>query len=113
MLKVKKFAVLGLLAGLLSVTSACWAASSISGDQVQYDFKSGQAAAVGNVKIRHDDGTASAEEADYNTKTGEGKLTGSVVADQKDAHLTSSELIIKNKGKFLSAIGNAVLRTED
>lgn len=113
MLNVKKIAVLGLLAGLLSVTSACWAASSISGDQVQYDFKSGQAAAVGNVKIRHDDGTASAEEADYNTKTGEGKLTGSVVADQKDAHLTSSELIIKNKGKFLSAIGNAVLRKED
>lgn len=51
MLKVKKFAVLGLLAGLLSVSTACWAASSISGDQVQYDFKSGQAAAVGNVKI--------------------------------------------------------------
>lgn len=113
MLKIKKMAVLGLLAGLLSVTTACWAASSISGDQVQYDFKSGQAAAVGNVKIRHDDGTASAEEADYNTKTGEGKLTGSVVADQKDAHLTSSELIIKKQGKFLSAIGNAVLRKED
>lgn len=113
MLKVKKFAVLGLLAGLLSVSTACWAASSISGDQVQYDFKSGQAAAVGNVKIRHDDGTASAEEADYNTKTGEGKLTGSVVADQKDAHLTSSELIIRKKGKFLSAIGNAVLRKAD
>lgn len=93
----EKFAVLGLLAGLLSVSTACWAASSISGDQVQYDFKSGQAAAVGNVKIRHDDGTASAEEADYNTKTGEGKLTGSVVADQKDAHLTSSELIIRKK----------------
>ena len=47
MLKVKKFAVLGLLAGLLSVSTACWAASSISGDQVQYDFKSGQAAAWG------------------------------------------------------------------
>ena len=47
MLKVKKFAVLGLLAGLLSVTSACWAASAISGDQVQYDFKTGQAAAWG------------------------------------------------------------------
>ena len=113
MLKIKKIAMLGLLAGLLSVTSACWAASSITGDQVEYDFKTGQAAAVGNVKIRHDDGTASAEEADYNTKTGEGKLTGSVVADQKDAHLTSSELIIKKQGKFLSAIGNAVLRKED
>ena len=55
MLKIKKIAMLGFLAGLLSVTSACWAASSITGDQVEYDFKTGQAAAVGNVKIRHDD----------------------------------------------------------
>lgn len=113
MLKLKKLAMLGLLAGLLSVTSACWAASAISADAVEYDFKTGQAAAEGNVQIRHDDGTASAASADYNTKTGEGKLTGSVVADQKDAHLTSGTLIIKNKGKFLSAIGNAVLRKAD
>ncbi len=95
------------------MTTACWAASSISADTVEYDFKTGQAAAEGNVQIRHDDGTASASSADYNTKTGEGKLTGSVVADQKDAHLTSGTLIIKNKGKFLSAIGNAVLRKAD
>ncbi|WP_281519282.1 LptA/OstA family protein [Acidaminococcus timonensis] len=113
MLKLKKLAMLGILAGLLSVTTACWAASSISADTVEYDFKTGQAAAEGNVQIRHDDGTASASSADYNTKTGEGKLTGSVVADQKDAHLTSGTLIIKNKGKFLSAIGNAVLRKAD
>ena len=51
--------------------------------------------------------------ADYNTKTGEGSLEGSVVADQEDAHLTSASLIIKNKGDYLSAIGNAVLRKED
>ena len=47
MLKVKKFAVLGLLAGLLSVSTACWAASSISGDQVQYDSKADRRLPVG------------------------------------------------------------------
>lgn len=113
MLKFKKLAMLGILAGLLSVTTACFAANSISADKVDYDFRSGQAAATGNVKIRHDDGTATAQDADYNTKSGEGKLTGSVVADQGDAHLTSSELVIKKQGHYLSAIGNAVLTKAD
>ena len=113
MLKIKKTALLGVLAGLLSVSTACFAASSVAGDQVQYDFRTGQAIASGNVKLRNDDGTATAQEADYNTKTGEGKLTGSVVADQKDAHLTSSTLIIERQGHYLSAIGNAVLKKED
>ena len=113
MRKMKSFALAGLVAGLLSISSLCFAASSVKGDKVDYDFRTGQAVAVGNVKLRNDDGTASAEEAEYNTKTGEGKLTGSVVADQKDAHVTAAEVVIKNKGKYLSAVGNAVLKKED
>ncbi len=113
MLKFKKIAMLGILAGLLSVSTACFAANSISADKVDYDFRTGQATATGNVKIRHDKGTASAQDADYNTKSGEGKLTGSVVADQDDAHLTSSELILKKEGHYLSAVGNAVLVKAD
>ncbi len=113
MKKLKGLAMLGLMAGLLSISSLCLAASSVKGDKVEYDFRTGQAIAVGNVKLRSDDGTASAEEADYNTKTGEGKLTGSVVADKQDAHVTAAEVVIKNKGKYLSAIGNAVLKKDD
>ena len=38
-----------------SVHGRCgFAASSVSGDKVEYDFKSGQAVAEGNVEIRHD-----------------------------------------------------------
>ena len=113
MMKLKSFALAGLVAGLLSMSSLCLAASSVKGDKVDYDFRTGQAVAVGNVKLRSDDGTASAEEAEYNTKTGEGKLTGSVVADKKDAHVTAAEVLIKKQGKFLSAIGNAVLQKDD
>jgi lipopolysaccharide export system protein LptA len=112
-MKIKKWLILGLMAGLLSAGVTCFAASSVSGDKVEYDFRSGQAVAEGNVQLRHDKGSASAREARYNTKTGEGSLTGSVVADQEDAHLTCATLIIKNQGNYLSAIGNAVMRKAD
>mgnify|MGYP002228322577 CR=1 FL=1 len=54
--------------------AVAFAASSVSGDKVEYDFKSGQAVAEGNVEIRHDKGRATARKAEYNTKTGEGSL---------------------------------------
>lgn len=112
-MKIKTICVLGLMAGLLSFGSAAFAASSVSGDYVDYDFRSGQAVVKGNVKLTHDKGSASSREAEYNTKTGEGKLTGNVIADQEDAHLTCATLIIKNKGDYLSAIGDAVLKKAD
>lgn len=109
-MKMKALFLTCLMTGLLSMGAVAFAASSVSGDKVEYDFKSGQAVAEGNVEIRHDKGRATARKAEYNTKTGEGSLEGSVVADQEDAHLTSASLIIKNKGDYLSAIGNAVLK---
>ncbi|MCH3950542.1 MAG: organic solvent tolerance protein OstA [Acidaminococcus sp.] len=112
-MKIKAMLVMGLVAGLLSVGATAFAASSVSGDVVDYDFRSGQAVVKGNVQITHDKGTASCREAEYNTKTGEGKLTGNVVADQEDAHLTCSTLVIKKKGNYLSAIGDAVLKKAD
>ena len=112
-MKMKALFLTCLMTGLLSMGAVAFAASSVSGDKVEYDFKSGQAVAEGNVEIRHDKGRATARKAEYNTKTGEGSLEGSVVADQEDAHLTSASLIIKNKGDYLSAIGNAVLKKAD
>ena len=112
-MKMKALFLTCLMTGLLSMGAVAFAASSVSGDKVEYDFKSGQAVAEGNVEIRHDKGRATARKAEYNTKTGEGSLEGSVVADQEDAHLTSASLVIKNKGDYLSAIGNAVLKKAD
>ena len=94
-MKMKALFLTCLMTGLLSMGAVAFAASSVSGDKVEYDFKSGQAVAEGNVEIRHDKGRATARKAEYNTKTGEGSLEGSVVADQEDAHLTSASLIIK------------------
>ncbi|MCH3915879.1 MAG: hypothetical protein LKE29_11640 [Acidaminococcaceae bacterium] len=69
--------VLGLLFSI-SFASTVMAAepSSIYADQIDYDFRNGQAVAKGNVVIKRDGGTATSKNADYNTKTGNGKLTG-------------------------------------
>lgn len=93
--------------------TAAFAASAIDGDVIEYDFRNGQAIATGNVTITNDDGKATAKEAEYNTKTENGKLTGSVIADKGDAHLTCHILNIAEAGDHLTAIGNAVLKKED
>jgi lipopolysaccharide export system protein LptA len=99
--------------GTLAYATVALAASSVTGDTIEYDFRNGQAIAKGNVIITNDDGRATAKDADYNTKTGEGKLTGSVVATKKDAKVTCHTLTIAQAGNHLTAIGNAVLKQQD
>ena len=48
----------------LSVTAVASAASSISADMVEYDFRNGQAVASGNVLITNEDGKATSKEAE-------------------------------------------------
>ncbi len=101
------------LMAMLAVSVPALAASSLEGDAVEYDFRSGQAIATGNIVLTRDDGKATAKKAEYNTKTENGKLEGSVVANQKDAHLTCHTLFFAQGGDHLTAVGNAVLKKED
>ena len=112
-MKSKSLILLGSLILALSFSSLCWGASSVAGDTVEYDFRSGQAVAKGHVVVTRDKARAESAEADYNTKTGNGKLTGSVVAAQEDAHLTCQTLVIASMGDHLTATGNAVLKKQD
>ena len=112
---MKKKIIIFILAMLstLAFTAVAWAASSVTGDYIEYDFRNGQAIAKGNVLITNEDGKATSKDADYNTKTGEGKLTGSVVATKKDAKVTCHTLTIAQAGNHLTAVGNAVLKQQD
>lgn len=106
--------ILGLLLSI-SFASAVMAAepSSIYADQIDYDFRNGQAVAKGNVLIKREGGTATSKDADYNTNTGNGKLTGSVVAVKEDSKVTCQTMNIAEKGDHITAIGNAVLKKAD
>ena len=106
----KKFWLL-LAAGVLSCSVAMAAAPSkfsVQADEIDYDMKSGEAVAKGHVVIIQDNGKATGDNATYNSKTKSGTLTGNVVADRGDEHISCNEFKIINDNDF-SAIGNAVL----
>ena len=113
---MKKYAVI-ILGTLLSISFAGLAMaaepSSIYADQIDYDFRNGQAVAKGNVLIKREGGTATSKDADYNTKTGNGKLTGNVIGIKDDSKVTCQTMNIAEQGDHITAIGNAVLKKAD
>lgn len=92
-----------------SLAGVAYAGSTISGDTVEYDFRNSQTVARGNVVLTNNDGMVKAANAEYNTKTEAGKLTGGVVGVQGEAQITCNTLVIHAGGDQLTAMGNAVL----
>ncbi len=84
---------------------ASGAPSELNADKVEYNMKTGQMTAEGNVLIRYDGGVATGAFATYNTKTHKGKMTGGVVADKEDMHLDCDVVEILSQTKMV-AIGN-------
>ena len=84
---------------------ASGAPSELNADKVEYNMKTGQMTAEGNVLIRYDGGVATGAFATYNTKTHTGKMTGGVVADKEDMHLDCDVVEILSQTKMV-AIGN-------
>lgn len=81
------------------------APSELNADKVEYNVKTGQMTAEGNVVIRYDGGVATGAFAKYNTKTNKGEMTGGVVADKGDMHLDCDRVEILSKTQMV-AIGN-------
>ena len=79
--------------------------SELNADKVEYNMKSGQMTAEGNVVIHYDGGVATGAFVTYNTKTHQGKMTGGVVADKEDMHLDCDRIELVSKTK-MTAIGN-------
>ena len=97
----------------LSLAGVAYAGASIAGDTIDYDFRSSQTVAKGNVVLINNEGTAKAANAEYNTKTEAGQLTGGVVAVQGEAQITCNTLVMHAGGDQLTAIGNAILTKND
>lgn len=85
---------------------------NVKADEIEYDMTSGDGTAKGNVVILHDGGKATAAAAEFNSKTMSGKLTGGVVADKDDAHITCATFVMHNED-YVSAVGQASVTKED
>lgn len=119
MMKIKSVAVLAaafMLLGSSALYVPAFAAQgsgfNVKADEIEYDMTSGNGTAKGNVVILHDGGKAAAAAAEFNSKTMSGKLTGGVVADKDDAHITCATFVMHNEN-FVSAVGEASVTKED
>ena len=110
-----------LTAGVLLASTVAFAApedekkgviSELNADSVEYNMKTGQMTATGNVVVHYDGGVAKGAYAAYNTKTYKGEMTGGVVADKGDTHLDCDRVEVLSKTQMV-AVGNVHGRQKD
>lgn len=109
----KKKIMLAAAAVLLSLGMAATAMAapgqfSVQADELEYDMKTGEGTAKGNVVLLQDGGKATADFAVFNSKSKQGSLKGNVVADRDGSHIVCDEFIVHNEND-MSAVGNAVM----
>lgn len=85
---------------------------SVKADTIEYDMRSGDGTAKGNVVLRQDGGTATAASAEFNSKNKSGRLMGGVVANRDDARVICDTFVMHNED-YSSAIGGASLTKGD
>ncbi|SEI83172.1 lipopolysaccharide export system protein LptA [Propionispira arboris] len=93
-------------------TSTLYAAADrkpveLNANTVEYDTQTGLITATGSVKMIQDGAVLTGASAQYNSKTQEGFVTGGVVVDKEDMHMTAA--MIKTAGaNHMIATGNVV-----
>ena len=80
-------------------------ASELRGDTVEYDMKTGEMRATGNVVMKHNGTVAYCSVATYNTNTQQGRMEGGVSADKDDMHLVCDVFYIDSQTAY-QAEGN-------
>ena len=111
----KKVKTLLVTAGLCAlVTGTIYAAENkpvdVAADTVEYNSKSGQITAKGNVVMLQDGARITGAEAQYNAKTQEAVITGGVVADKEDMHMTADN--VRTAGKDHMIASGSVVATK-
>ncbi|MFA6850705.1 MAG: LptA/OstA family protein [Selenomonadaceae bacterium] len=77
--------------------------TELNGDTVDYNTNSGIIVATGNVVMKQGTSTVTGAQATYNSKTQEGTVTGGVVADKDDMHMTAEIVVTDGKNHMLAS----------
>lgn len=106
----KKIVISMALVACMSFASLGFAAGnfSVSADELEYNLKTGEGIAKGNVMLMQDGGKVTCNEARFNSKAKTGTLTGNVVANRGDESIVCSQFVAHNEND-VSAIGGAVV----
>lgn len=94
----------------MSIANMAFAAGnfSVSADEMDYNLKTGEGTATGNVVITQDNATTTCNSAKFNSKNHSGVLSGNVVAKRGDEQIVCGQFIAHNESD-VSAIGSAVV----
>lgn len=107
--KLLALAVAGMLVFSNAIsTEAAVDTFSVTADELDYDFQTGEGEAKGNVVLIQNGGKATANYATFNSKTKYGTLSGGVIADRDDMHLVCEKFIVSDMNSF-SATGGAYM----
>lgn len=84
--------------------------ASLDADEVVYDMRTGVMTATGNVLMTRGTAKVTGKIAEYNTKTTAGKVTGDVIAVDRDMRLTADNCV--SDGNHMVAEGQIVRATK-
>ncbi len=84
----------------------------LTADTVEYNSKSGLITARGNVVMLQDGARITGAEAQYNSGTQEGMVTGNVVADKEDMHMTAATVKTAGKDHMIASGGVAATKAD-
>ncbi len=85
---------------------------SITADTLEYDGKTGEAVASGNVVVIRDQQRLTAPAANFNVKTESGRFTGGVVMTGPELNMTAAEVELHNRNQVI-ARGGVQAQRED
>lgn len=106
--KTIRMTVLAAVIGLSLSAGAVYAAdepAELNGDTVEYSMKTGEMTANGNVVMKQGGAVMTGAHAVYNTKTQQGQVTGGVVADRDDMHMTCAKFTADGQNHLI-AVGD-------
>ena len=115
---MKRFFVKGLAALISTALIGAGAAlaangpSALDADTVEYDTRSGQVVATGNVRLTQDNAVITGNQATYNSNTREAVVEGNVVADRDDMHLTAARVTTTGED-YIAASGSVDMTKGD
>jgi len=106
-----------LTAGLCALVTGTLSAAQtkpvdLTADTVEYNSKSGLITAKGNVVMLQDGARISGAEAQYNSGTQEGMVTGNVVADKEDMHMTAATVKTAGKDHMIASGGVVAIKAD-
>lgn len=80
--------------------------SSLDGDEISYDMRTGVITAQGNVLMTHGNAKIAGNAAEFNMKTKAGSIQGNVIAIQDDMKMTAESCV--SDGEHIVAKGDSV-----